>query len=453
MGRPGSGPARRTEGTRGQMARPPQQPSSDDQYIEPLYRPSKDGRILIYAGDLKLSQNSGTWLTRGDLELRLGAPSVFYARFAGRDPWIINSVGANEPSVELPSTPSLNPPTSSAVPVPDGDPPWATREIRINRLTAGAAASARSVVLHITGQLTDYPLPDHGGPQRQILFALPGWDLRLVKASLDLSHETDFTYVVKAIPHSLPVAEHQVAVMIRRVFILLRLAASGGVGIGPQVGLDGGGQVVWVEWGAPRSEAAGQRWCPDREVLTALPVLADGLSGLSDDPGLEACVDRATSLLLAVNEHGLLDVKIPIVCSDLELLGWSILQHRQWLTPDDLGKLSTGARTRLLLQWAGVPIELPSDFDALAAWRGRQGRPYVAGPELIFEVRNRVVHPPKRLSDPEWPQPDELLEAFRLATWYLELALLRILNYNGEYASRLQLTGWVGQTEPMPWRP
>lgn len=438
------------------MAEPPQQ-SPSDEYIEQLYRPSNDGKILIYAGDLKLSQNNSAWLTRGDLELHLGARSAFYARFAGRDPWIINSVGADEPSVELPSKPSLNPPTSSVVPVPDGGRLWASCEIRINRLTAGSAASARSVVLHITGQLTDYPLPkyvtDHGGPQGQIHFLLPGWDLRLAKASPEPSRETDFTYVVKAIPRSLPVTEDQVAVMIRRVFILLRLVASGGVGIGPRVGLDNGGRVVWVDWGVPHSESAGQRWCPDREVLTALPVLADVLSGLSDDPGLEACVDRAISLLLAVNEPGVLDVKIPIVCSGLELLGWSILQHRQWLTPDDLGKLSAGARTRLLLQWAGIPIDLPSDFDALTAWRGRQGRPYVAGPELIFELRNRVVHPPKRLSDPEWPHPDELWEAFRLATWYLELALLRILNYNGEYASRLQLTGWKGQTEPMPWRP
>jgi len=73
-------------------------------------------------------------------------------------------------------------------------------------------------------------------------------------------------------------------------------------------------------------------------------------------------------------------------------------------------------------------------------------------PFELKEVRNRVVHPLKRLSDPEWPQPDELWEEFRLANLYLELALLRILNYNGEYMSRLQLTGWTWKTEPMPWR-
>lgn len=437
------------------MEESPQQ-SPSDEYIEQLYRPSNDGKILIYAGDLKLRQNNSTWLARGDLELRLGVRSELFARFAGRDPWIINSVGPNVPSVELPSEPSLNPPTSSAVPVPDGDRQWATCEIRINRLRAGIAASVRSVVLHITGQLTDYPLPkdvtDHSFPQGQIYFILPGWDLRLVRTSLEPSDETDFSYVIKAIPHSFPVTEDQIALLIRRVFTLLRFVTSDGVGIGPRVGLDNGGRVVWVEWVASYSEFAGWRWCSDREVLTALPALADGLSNLSDDPGLEACVDRAISFLLAVNEPGLLDVKIPIACSGLELLGWSILQHRQWLTPDDLGKLSAGARTRLFLQWASIPINLPSGFDALTAWRGRQGRPHVAGPELIFEVRNRVVHPPKRLSDPEWLQPDELWEAFRLATWYLELALLRILNYNGEYVSCLQLTGWTWKTEPMPWR-
>lgn len=71
---------------------------------------------------------------------------------------------------------------------------------------------------------------------------------------------------------------------------------------------------------------------------------------------------------------------------------------------------------------------------------------------MIFDVRNDLVHPPRRLSDPEWPTSDELLEAWQLATWYLELVILRVLGYNGEYVNRLQLHGWAGQTEQVPWR-
>jgi hypothetical protein len=106
---------------------------------------------------------------------------------------------------------------------------------------------------------------------------------------------------------------------------------------------------------------------------------------------------------------------------------------------------------RLLLQWAGIPVELPTQFGALAARRGRLGQPDFAGPEVLFDVRNNLVHPPRRIEEPEWPHHDELLEAWQLATWYLELAVIRLLGYEGEYVSRLRLGGWDLDTEPVPW--
>jgi hypothetical protein len=126
-------------------------------------------------------------------------------------------------------------------------------------------------------------------------------------------------------------------------------------------------------------------------------------------------------------------------CSGLELLGWAVLQRHQWLTRDGLGRLPASGRVRLLLQWAGIPVELPTHLGALAGRRGRLSQPDVAGPELIFDVRNNLVHPPKRIDEPEWPDHNELLEAWQLATWYLELAVVRLLGYQGEYVSRLRL--------------
>lgn len=428
---------------------------SRQRYVAQLYRPSEGVGILIYAGDLQLSKDGTSWTAVGDLELRLGSEKRLSARFAGQEPWMFDCAASSDvPEVALPPGASMDPPAQSALPaMPDGVSEWADCDIRINHLTGGNANLSERIILHIVGQLTDWPLPrslTEYGEQGQLSFALPGWDLRLARANLEPWAETDFTYVIEATPHGLPVSDREIELLIRRVFILLRFVAGGGVGIGPRVGLDGVDRVVWAEWGAPRAEPAGPRWCPDRLVNTALPVLADGLSSVTADQGLEASVDRAVSLLLASNEPGVLDVKIPIACSGLELVGWAVLQHQQWLTPDELGKLTAGARTRLLLQWAKIPIELPAGFTALEK-RRRGGKPYLAGPELIFEVRNRVVHPPKRLSDPEWPSSGELFETLQLANWYLELAILRVLGYNDEYVRRLQLTGWAGETETVPW--
>jgi hypothetical protein len=146
-----------------------------------------------------------------------------------------------------------------------------------------------------------------------------------------------------------------------------------------------------------------------------------------------------------------LDVRIPVACSGLELLAWAVLQRWQWLTRDGLGRLPAAGRVRLLLQWAGIRVELPAQLGALAARRGRLGQPDMAGPELVFDVRNGLVHPPKRIEEPEWPDPNELFEAWQLATWYLELVVVRLLGYQGEYRSRLRLEGWTYDTELVPW--
>ncbi|MDT5025941.1 MAG: hypothetical protein QOE61_2367, partial [Micromonosporaceae bacterium] len=39
--------------------------------VQPLYRSSDDGAIIVYAGDLELSKDGTTWRASGDLELRL----------------------------------------------------------------------------------------------------------------------------------------------------------------------------------------------------------------------------------------------------------------------------------------------------------------------------------------------------------------------------------------------
>jgi hypothetical protein len=433
------------------------QPEDGLRHIEQLYRVSENGTILLYAGDFQLSDSQSAWHAAGNLELRLGPRSTLRARFAGSDPWMIDSILADGyPTVEIPAGALIEPPEASALPTPPDEVlAWTDYEIPVNHIEVGDVTTAERVILHIVGRLVDYPLPrystDHG-EQERLSFVLPGWSLCLVKASRETESEADFTYVIEATPHRLPFRNDDVQVLTRRLFFLLRFAASGGIGVGPRVGLDKTGKVVWAEWGNPRMEASGPRWCPDHLVREALPILADGLQSVAADPGLEACIDRAISLLLAANEDAVLDVKIPMACSGLELVGWAVLQHRQWLTPDQLDRLSAGSRTRLLLQWAGIPIDLPPDSNALRARRGRDGKPFLAGPELIFEVRNKVVHPPKKLSDPEWPGPDELFEAWQLATWYLELAIMRALGYNGQYAKRLQLTGWAGQTEAVPWQ-
>jgi hypothetical protein len=68
----------------------------------------------------------------------------------------------------------------------------------------------------------------------------------------------------------------------------------------------------------------------------------------------------------------------------------------------------------------------------------------------ITEMRNSLVHPRQRQRLAATPVHARIdLQA--LALWYVELALLRLIDYRGEYANRLgaKITGIV---EKVPWR-
>jgi hypothetical protein len=427
--------------------------------IQPVYHPSGDGAIVVYAGDLLLAIDADEHVVPGNLELRLSPSPRFSAQVRGSDPWLVTHALVSEHlTISLPPGAALDRPTNlQPTALSEGAAPWAEASIPINRMTTGELRLAERVLLHVSGSLSRNPLPTHktgsGEPtQPQIAWTFSGWDLRLAEAGGPQAID-DFSYVIEAIPHDLPLGVEATEQLGSQVFLLLSLIAGQEIGVGPVVGVDAAGRVVWADWGAPRfrPEQSAWQWCPRDEINQALSALATGLSLLADDPALQQIADRAGRHLLAANGQEVLDVRIPVACSGLELLGWAILQRHQWLTKEGLSRLPAKSRVRLLLQWAGIPVELPSQFGALAARRGRLGQADAAGPELIFDVRNSLVHPPKRIDEPEWPDRDELLEAWQLATWYLELALLRLLRYEGKYLSRVRLGGWDFDTELVPW--
>jgi hypothetical protein len=427
--------------------------------LHPVYRPSDDGTIIIYAGDLQLAIGADEHVLPGNLQLRLGPRPEFSAHVAGSDPWLVaHAWNSQHMTVTLPAGVALDPPTDP-VPTarPEGAVPWADVRVLLTRMTIGELRLAERLLLHVSGPLSRWPLPSRETgsveqAQPQLCWTLSGWDLRLAEAGGPEALD-DFSFVVEAIPRDLPLGLDVTERLCNQMSLLLSLIAGQEIGVVPVVGVDAAGRVVWADWGAPRfrPEQSAWRWCPRDQVNQALPALATGLSSLADDPALQQIVNRAGRHLLAANGPEVLDVRIPVACSGLELLGWAVLQRQQWLTRDGLGRLSASGRVRLLLQWAGIPVELPTHFGALAARRGRLGQPDVAGPEGIFDVRNNLVHPPKRIEEPEWPGNNELLEAWQLATWYLELAIVRLLGYEGGYVSRLRLRGWIGDTELVPW--
>lgn len=186
----------------------------------------------------------------------------------------------------------------------------------------------------------------------------------------------------------------------------------------------------------------------------AVAAIAEGYARVTADGAVERVLQRAIHHLLSADSPEVLEVRVPVACSGLELLSWAVLRRNGWIAAGPSRRqLPAAAQARLLLAWAGLEPELPDELSALAARRGRLGQPHAGGPELVFDVRNAVIHPPKSLKDPEWPSLDELIEAWQLSTMYLQLALLRLLDYQGSYRSRLRLDGTRFDAQPVPWAP
>jgi hypothetical protein len=129
----------------------------------------------------------------------------------------------------------------------------------------------------------------------------------------------------------------------------------------------------------------------------------------------------------------------------LELLAWNYLViDKKILSRNKFKKNSTADNLRTLLSNCGIPTAVPSTDKDLATF----ANPGEDGPDIIVRVRNNLVHPEKRYGVKKIPY----FYLLNLQQWYIELILLRIFNYQGNYHNRLNQVSWAGDIEPVPWK-
>jgi hypothetical protein len=422
--------------------------------LRPIYHPSGDeGEMIVYAGDLQVRANGEERTLTGQVELRLFPESDVRVRLTGPNDQLlpVASIFNEEQIVSVPDGASLATPAGPVLPAGPAEKPWSEEQINPGRLEAGDLASAERLVVHVTRALEPHLRAPPDGSEAHVRFELPGWSLVLAPVKKPTPDDRDFGGVIEAEPTGGTIGAPDVERLTYRLFILLSLIASHEVGVGPVCGLDARGEIIWAQWGAPRMRPgrSGAGWCPRPHIAAALPALSEGYTELAADPAMEQVFERGVNTLVFADSKEVLDVRIPIACSGLELLSWAILRRREWIDQNTFTQMDAGSVVRLLLRWAGVPPEIPARFTELEKRKRAFGMPHWGGPEVLFYVRNRLIHPPKKLDDPEWPDTDEMVECWQLATWYLQLVILRLLGYDGPYRSRLRLGGSELTVEPV----
>lgn len=149
---------------------------------------------------------------------------------------------------------------------------------------------------------------------------------------------------------------------------------------------------------------------------------------------------------------GFVEGSIIMAQTALELLyNWYIVENKKLLIGKDSENISAANKIRLLISQLNISTDVPIKFSSLQSYL--KSEKLIDAPEALVQIRNSIVHSQeekrKKLREINL---NSKLEALQLCIWYIELALLKILNYNDVYTNRCSIhLNSKGKIENIPW--
>lgn len=146
------------------------------------------------------------------------------------------------------------------------------------------------------------------------------------------------------------------------------------------------------------------------------------------------------------NNAGYIEGSIIMAQTALELIyNWWIIEDKKLILGRDSENISASNKIRLLLSQLNVSASIPESFNYLKELVGKDN--VADAPDAIVLIRNAIVHSNhdkrKKLLEID---NDAKYEALKLSIWYIEMALLRILEFDGKYEDRCSKT-----SRYVPW--
>ena len=210
-------------------------------------------------------------------------------------------------------------------------------------------------------------------------------------------------------------------------------------------GFDQDNRLAWEQWGSGRlhPHLGPVRTWFDLHHGDALAAVLRGMLSVHRVTTRAENMHRA--IYLYIRASGIaagVDGGIILLQAALELLAWQhfVLDGHASGVKQFLNAPASD-RMRLLLQACGIPTNIPTELTKLVNLAAQRG--WHDGPKALAGVRNQLVHPGTQRGVPFY-------EAWLLAEWYVELVLLHMLSFQGEYSNRIKHR-WVGEVECVPW--
>ena len=228
--------------------------------------------------------------------------------------------------------------------------------------------------------------------------------------------------------------------------LLLSFARGGNCGLTLISGKDNDDDIVWQQWGSYST-------FPWFSLTSWIDHRHDGEEALARAwPGVLQAFRQSKTIsedrfrialywYLRSNEADSPYVGIVLTQAALERLAGEILRNT---SREQKRQISTKYIIRAALQQLGVSPEIPESCRELHRLRGNEAD----GPSTLVKMRNDLIHP-QMFEDVSL---NAYMEALNLGQWYVELFLLWLIGYNGEYANRLAYGyGGIWTMAPVPW--
>lgn len=224
--------------------------------------------------------------------------------------------------------------------------------------------------------------------------------------------------------------------------LFLSFARGGNCGVTLITGSDEKGRRAWEQWGTYStypwfrlSSWLDHRYTNNDALSKAFPGfwrIVGQKTDAPDDP-----VRVALYWYLRSNESDVLQAGIILTQAALERLARQLLPNEKYETLKN-----TAERIHAVLEETGIGPAIPQSCKELREVA------QVDGPEILTKIRNDLVHAEMRTN----VSLEAYLEARDLGQWYVELLLLRLFEYEGQYANRLAYKyEGIWKPEVVPW--
>jgi len=210
-------------------------------------------------------------------------------------------------------------------------------------------------------------------------------------------------------------------------------------------GFDQDNRLAWEQWGTGRvhPHLGHVRTWFDLHHGHVLGAILTGMLSVQRDATRAENMHRA--IYWYIRASGVapgVDGGIILLQAALELLAWQrFILDKHAPAPKQFLEARASDRVRLLLQACGIPTNISRELTKLVSVAAQCG--WHDGPKALAGVRNQLVHPGTQRGAPYY-------DAWVLAEWYVELVLLHMLSFQGEYSNRIKHR-WVGEVERVPW--